>query len=301
MSFNFPNTPSDGALFTPSVGGPTYSWSASTGAWMKVSGGLSAGVYIGDNPPANPVTGQLWWQSSSGNTFIYYSDPNSSQWVQFNTGPATGFSTMAVTIFTSSGTYTKPVNLKFLQVEVLGGGGAGGGAQATAASQFSVGAGGGGGGWGHLTIPAASVPASVSYTVGAGGTGVSGAAGNTGGTTTFSTLSAAGGAGGASGNPSGFCSAGNSGGGLVSGGEHTARGASSGSGYGVFGASMLWGGKGADSPFGQGGGGGLAGPSAGGAAFGFGAGGGGASQTASGAAQIGGAGAPGFIKITEYT
>jgi hypothetical protein len=48
---------------------------------------LSAGVYIGDNPPANPVTGQLWWQSSTGNTFISYNDGNSTQWVQFNTGP----------------------------------------------------------------------------------------------------------------------------------------------------------------------------------------------------------------------
>lgn len=88
MGFNFPNTPSDGALFTPIAGGPTYTWSAATGAWRLASAGLSSGVYIGDNPPANPVQGQLWWNATTGLTFIYYNDGNSSQWVQFNEGPA---------------------------------------------------------------------------------------------------------------------------------------------------------------------------------------------------------------------
>ncbi len=86
MAFNFPNSPADGAIYSPGAGLPVYTWSASRGAWERTSGGLSAGVYIGDNPPANPVQGQLWWESDSGNTFIYYNDGNSSQWIQFNTG-----------------------------------------------------------------------------------------------------------------------------------------------------------------------------------------------------------------------
>jgi hypothetical protein len=87
MGFNFPNTPTNGALFTPIAGGPTYTWSAADTAWKLTSGGLSSGVYIGDNPPAAPVQGQLWWNATTGVTFIYYNDGNSSQWVQFNTGP----------------------------------------------------------------------------------------------------------------------------------------------------------------------------------------------------------------------
>ena len=46
-------------------------------------------VYIGDAPPAEPKIGQMWWQSSSGATFIYYYDGNSYQWVDI-TGSGAG-------------------------------------------------------------------------------------------------------------------------------------------------------------------------------------------------------------------
>ena len=32
-------------------------------------------------PPANPDAGQLWWDSSDGRLYIYYTDVDSSQWV----------------------------------------------------------------------------------------------------------------------------------------------------------------------------------------------------------------------------
>jgi len=35
-----------------------------------------------DTPPSSPVPGQMWWDSTTGNLFIWYSDPDSSQWVQ---------------------------------------------------------------------------------------------------------------------------------------------------------------------------------------------------------------------------
>lgn len=44
-------------------------------------------VSTSDNPPATPATGQLWFESDTGNTFIWYTDPSSSQWVQINVGP----------------------------------------------------------------------------------------------------------------------------------------------------------------------------------------------------------------------
>lgn len=35
-------------------------------------------------PPANPINNQLWFSSSSGQLYIWYQDPNSSQWVIAN-------------------------------------------------------------------------------------------------------------------------------------------------------------------------------------------------------------------------
>lgn len=54
------------------------------------SGGSGSGLtYIGDEPPANPIVGQTWWESDTGNTFIWYDDGNSTQWVPITSaGPA---------------------------------------------------------------------------------------------------------------------------------------------------------------------------------------------------------------------
>ena len=41
-------------------------------------------TYVGETPPASPVEGDLWWNSSdeSGRLYVYYEDANSSQWVE---------------------------------------------------------------------------------------------------------------------------------------------------------------------------------------------------------------------------
>lgn len=48
------------------------------------------GVYVDVAPPVNPSQGDLWWDTISGQLFIYYEDPQSSQWVaaNANAGPA---------------------------------------------------------------------------------------------------------------------------------------------------------------------------------------------------------------------
>ena len=43
-------------------------------------------MYIGDGPPASPVVGQTWWESDTGNMFVYFNDGNSSQWVPAHVG-----------------------------------------------------------------------------------------------------------------------------------------------------------------------------------------------------------------------
>ena len=41
---------------------------------------------IQDNPPLNPNPGELWWESDTGDLFIYYQDADTAQWVTTNTG-----------------------------------------------------------------------------------------------------------------------------------------------------------------------------------------------------------------------
>lgn len=48
---------------------------------INASGG-GASVTISDTAPGSPTAGSLWFESDSGKTFIYYTDANSSQWVQ---------------------------------------------------------------------------------------------------------------------------------------------------------------------------------------------------------------------------
>lgn len=43
-------------------------------------------VIIGATPPANPQPGALWWNSTDGNLYIWYTDPTSSQWVSAMAG-----------------------------------------------------------------------------------------------------------------------------------------------------------------------------------------------------------------------
>jgi microcystin-dependent protein len=43
----------------------------------------TANVNITATPPASPDAGEMWWDSDTGDSYIYYNDGNTSQWVQF--------------------------------------------------------------------------------------------------------------------------------------------------------------------------------------------------------------------------
>ena len=45
-------------------------------------------VTITDNPPAGARNGELWWESDTGDLYVYYQDGDSAQWVTTNTGGA---------------------------------------------------------------------------------------------------------------------------------------------------------------------------------------------------------------------
>mgnify|MGYP001589311372 CR=1 FL=1 len=188
---------------------------------------------------------------------------------------------------TPTTTWTKPGNIKFVIIEVVGGGGGGGGVGNS--GNYGAG-GGGGGGYCKKVIPAAALGSTESVAV--GGAGAAGAAnsndGGAGGTSFFgSHCTAGGGAGGA----------GASGSNGVSGGTGTS-GDINVSGGGGGPTATAFSGEGGDSMFGRGSVS-RARDLAGGAGSSYGGGGSGSFCDASCTADAGGAGAVGAVFVTE--
>lgn len=207
-----------------------------------------------------------------------------------------------IQVFTTSGTWNKPVGITKVVVEVVGGGGAGSGAAATGASETSGGSGGSAGGYSKKFIDVSAI-SSETVTVGAGGTGVSGAGGNSGGTSSFGA----------------HCSATGGAGGVSTGAQTTGSGAkAAASGQGSGGDINFFGGFGepgaADGNFGLGGNGGDSHFSGGGVGASYryssaddgvegrapGAGGGASANHFSRSARIGANGADGIVIVWEY-
>ena len=49
--------------------------------WVNADTSLTATAAVSENPPTNPVAGDMWWKSDEGALKIYYNDGNTSQWV----------------------------------------------------------------------------------------------------------------------------------------------------------------------------------------------------------------------------
>lgn len=199
--------------------------------------------------------------------------------------------------FTSSGTYTPTSGMSYCLMRVWGGGGGGGG------SSGGGGGGGGAGGYSEEWVLAATVGASQTVTIGAGGTaGASaGGTGGTGGTTSVgSILQATGGLGGVGGTSAtgGFLGGD---GGVGSGGDLNLTGAPGGvATYAAFtsgfGGATTLGGNGRGKTLPSAANGSAAGESA---VANSGSGGGGAYNNSS-TNQAGGAGGSGFVQIIEW-
>ena len=76
-ALDFPASPTNGQVFVGG-NGVTYTWNGTI--WLASSMASQAS----DTPPANPTANQLWFNSTLGQLFIYYTDANSSQWVPAN-------------------------------------------------------------------------------------------------------------------------------------------------------------------------------------------------------------------------
>lgn len=190
----------------------------------------------------------------------------------FSTTPTT-------TVFTASGTWTKPSGLKYVEVELVGGGASGAAGPNTSTGEG--GAGGAAGGYSRKRIDASALGATETVTVGAGGA----PSGNVGGTTSFGTHLQATGGGGSGSN-----------GGIGSGGDFNTTG-----GPGHWGTSNAGsGGDGGDSLLGAGGKGSTfytVAPSDG---QGYGGGGGGRAARNGTNGNPGGSGKAGIVIVQEF-
>ncbi|HAH2666846.1 TPA: carbohydrate kinase [Escherichia coli] len=199
-------------------------------------------------------------------------------------------------VFSSSGSYTWPADVKRIDVILTAAGGGGGGCNAENANQTFSGAGGGAGGTVFATIYATdndAGPGTYTVTIGSGGSGANGpGSGNNGGNSSFMTLTALGGQGGQWG---GATNTGGGRGGSGSGGYKTEQGGDGSDGQ--AGQALLVG-NGASSYWG---GGGRAGQLSGNPGVCSGSGGGGAYDNSySHTSGRGGHGANGVLVIREY-
>ena len=115
----------------------------SNGTWQEVSGG-GASVTVSDTPPSAPEAGNLWFESDTGLTFIYYDDGDTTQWVEVGGGAgirsymqdAAPSSPLSGDIWFETDTgvtyiyYDDGSSAQWVEVGV-GGGGGGGGASVT--------------------------------------------------------------------------------------------------------------------------------------------------------------------------
>ena len=78
---NFPANPVVGqeALLTNNV---TYQWDGEKWNTQIVESYANTGGNPGKEPPPNPTPGTFWWDSVSGQLYIWYVDENSAQWMQ---------------------------------------------------------------------------------------------------------------------------------------------------------------------------------------------------------------------------
>jgi hypothetical protein len=88
-----PNIPEVAPATIPGIGGliivatDTVKWNANTLVYELVRGPVAlAKMTIADLPPATPFHGQMWWESDSGKMYVYFTDVDSSQWVQVSGG-----------------------------------------------------------------------------------------------------------------------------------------------------------------------------------------------------------------------
>src|SRR4029077_4939627 len=85
-SGDLPPNPKPGDTWITDDTGNLWNWNGTQWVNLGPAGSNAIATYIGDLPPATPTVGQLWWESDSGKTYIYYNDGDTTQWIQIAPG-----------------------------------------------------------------------------------------------------------------------------------------------------------------------------------------------------------------------
>ena len=80
MALNFPNSPTNGQLYTDTMSGNSWTWDSANTCWKSTSTYIQT-ITVASSAPGTPAVGQLWWNQDYGRLLVYYSDGTSSQWV----------------------------------------------------------------------------------------------------------------------------------------------------------------------------------------------------------------------------
>lgn len=83
-ALDFPTSPVDGQTYS------NYIYDGTKAVWRLQPNipNINSKFYVSATAPADPQNGEIWLNSTDGNTYIYYVDGDSSQWVEIggNTG-----------------------------------------------------------------------------------------------------------------------------------------------------------------------------------------------------------------------
>lgn len=83
MALNFPNSPTDGQIYSDTQTGNRWVWDNANTCWKSTST-YAQTVTVSSTQPGTPTVGQLWWSQDYGRLFVYYNDGDSTQWVEAN-------------------------------------------------------------------------------------------------------------------------------------------------------------------------------------------------------------------------
>lgn len=80
MALSFPSSPTPDQIYT--VGDQSWKWNGTS--WEALaSAEVAPPVYINSLPPTAPQSGYLWWNSNTGELYVYYE----GAWVAANIPP----------------------------------------------------------------------------------------------------------------------------------------------------------------------------------------------------------------------
>jgi hypothetical protein len=104
MAFSFPPNPTLDQVY--SNNGQTWKWNGVQ--WVSYAAPTPKGspVYISVSPPANPVSGSLWYDSTNASLNIYYVDLNGGQWIGVVANPDG-------TLTTNGGVFQSPIYAQY--------------------------------------------------------------------------------------------------------------------------------------------------------------------------------------------